>query len=87
MNLSLVKIVLNEYFKAVILYKNVNIDEVNTRCISLVEIGKNLTNYEINLDINAETKRVTAKQNVAFIKPLFSLLYKYYIIIFINCQK
>lgn len=45
MNLRLIRDVLNEYYKEVIWYKNVNIDAINWRCISLIKIKEKYYHY------------------------------------------
>ena len=45
MSLRLTRNALKEYYKEVIWYKNVNVDEVNSRCISLIKVGKKYFHY------------------------------------------
>ncbi len=47
MSLRLVRNVLKEYYGDVIWYKNVNLDEVNFRCISLIKVGKKGLHYVV----------------------------------------
>ena len=41
---------------------------------SLSELSKNLTHYEINLNLNSETKQVEAKQTVNYINNTNTIL-------------
>ena len=45
MSLRLIKDVLCEYYENVIWYKNVNIDEINSSCLSLIKIRNKYYHY------------------------------------------
>jgi len=45
MNLKLIRDVLSEYFTDVIWYKNVSIDGINTRCLSMIKVRKKFYHY------------------------------------------
>ena len=68
MSLRLVRNVFKEYYKEVIWYKNVNIDEVNFRCISLIKVGKKYLHYIVIEKIKGDY--------VYYYDPLFLFLKK-----------
>ena len=68
MSLRLTRNVLKEYYKEVVWYKNVNIDDIKNRCVSLIKVRNKYYHYIV-------IERVD-KDVVYYYDPLFLFLRK-----------